>query len=333
MMKSTVVRPDELGASEEKLWEKFQNSSFTLGYPWFSLAFVRAICHAEENGRVIVAESDGEIRAFLPYAKGDDGMAVALCGGWEMLQGLVSSNDPIDMRSVIRGAGLRGWRFKHVPAEQRPLDPYRYEGTHHTDSIYFADLRDGYDGYKQSLPKSGKKGISRASTSRRALQREMGEVTFEWNSKDLSHLSLLFDWKSNQFELVRHWWSRPSVQAFIHELAGSDSEDCSGVTSVLYAGGKPVSVTLSLRRGHILAPWIIAYDPDYSRFSPGTIEWYALIEEGASRGVEVVDFGYGDLHYKQRFGNAEYIVTGGGVWGSRLGSAARSLYRKAKYRD
>jgi CelD/BcsL family acetyltransferase involved in cellulose biosynthesis len=332
-MKSTVVRPDELGASEEKLWAEFQNSSLMTGYPWFSLAYVRAICRAEENGRVIVAESDGAIRAFLPYMKGDDGVAAALCGGWEMLEGLVSPNDAIDLRSVIRGAGLRGWRFKHAPAEQRPLDPYRYQGMHHTDLIHFADLHDGYDCYKGGLDKGGKKSISRASTSRRALQREAGEVTFEWNSKDLSHLSLLFDWKSNQFESVRNWWSRPAVQTFLRELADSDREDCSGVTSVLYADRQPISITFSLRRGRILAPWVIAYHPDYSRFSPGTIEWYALIEEGANRGIEIIDLGYGDLHYKQRFGNATYIVNGGGVWGSRLGSAARSLYRKTKYRD
>jgi CelD/BcsL family acetyltransferase involved in cellulose biosynthesis len=50
---------------------------------------------------------------------------------------------------------------------------------------------------------------------------------------------------------------------------------------------------------HIIAPWILAYDPDYSRFSPGTIEWFALFEEAARRGVEIVDFGYGDDRYKQ----------------------------------
>jgi CelD/BcsL family acetyltransferase involved in cellulose biosynthesis len=51
------------------------------------------------------------------------------------------------------------------------------------------------------------------------------------------------------------------------------------------------------------------------------------MEEAATRGVEMVDFGYGDDRYKQRFGNATYSVSGGGVWASRLGSAARSFYR------
>src|ERR1700745_632220 len=123
------------------------------------------------------------------------------------------------------------------------------------------------------------------------------------------------------------------IRPFVQDLAGSDHEDCSGVTRVLCAGTKPISIVLSLRCGHILAPWILAYDPEYSRFSPGTIEWLALFEEAATRGGEIVDFGYGDDRYKQRFGNATYSVSGGGVWASRLGSAARSLYRGARYRD
>jgi CelD/BcsL family acetyltransferase involved in cellulose biosynthesis len=303
------------------------------GYPWFSLTYVRAACRAEESGRVAIAEDNGSIQAFVPYAKGDNGVAAALCGGREMLEGLVSSNDPLDLRSVIRSAGLRGWHFSHTPFELRSLDPYRYPGKHYEELIYFSDLRDGYARYKQTLPKSGRKVISRAVNSRLALQREVGEVSFEWNSKKQSHLPLLFKWKSNQYENVRHWWSRPSIQTLLRELADSDSEDCSGVTSVLYAGTKPISFTFSLRRGRILTPWHTAYDPEYSRFSPGLMEWCALIEEAATRGLDVVDFGYSSNHHKQRFGNATYTLGCGGVWANSLESAARSLYRRARYRD
>jgi CelD/BcsL family acetyltransferase involved in cellulose biosynthesis len=330
-MQVTVVRPAELGASEEKQWREFQSLSPMAAHPCFSLTYVRAVCRAEEKGRVAVAEVDGTVRAFIPYAKGDDGVATTLGGGQTGLGGLVSSNYPIDLRRVVRGVGLRGWRFSHAPTEQRALDPHRYQGSHHRELIHFADLRDGYDGYIRSLPEGVAKRISRTSRYRRALQRELGEISFEWNSSDPSHLPLLLNWKSTQFESVRQWLSHPPVRTLVQDLTNSDNEDCSGVTSVLSAGTKPLSILLSLRSGHILAPWIVAYDPEYSRFSPGTIKWLALMEEAATRGVEMVDFGYGDDRYKQRFGNATYSVSGGGVWASRLGSAARSFYRRARY--
>lgn len=152
--------------------------------PLFSLTYVRAACHADESGRVAVAEGDGTTRAFIPYAKGDDGEATTLGGGQTGLDGLVSSNDPIDLRRVVRGAGLRGWRLSHTPVEQHSLDPYRYQRSHHRELIHLADLCDGYDGYIKSLPESVTKRISRTATYRRALQRELGDVSFDWNSSD-----------------------------------------------------------------------------------------------------------------------------------------------------
>jgi CelD/BcsL family acetyltransferase involved in cellulose biosynthesis len=332
MMTVSAIRPNELGASEEKLWREYQNLSPLGGHPFFSLTYARAACQADERGRVAVVEDGGKIRAFIPYTSGPDRIATALGGGFTLLDGLVSDGDPVDLKAVIRKAELRGWRFSHAPTELHALDPYRYEGDYHHEPIYFVDLRDGYEGYLQGLPSSVKKRISRTGTYRRAVQREIGEISFDWNDADQSHLGLLLDWKSAQFESVRNWLSTPGVHELVRDLADSDSADCTGVMSVLSAGGKPISIIFSLQCDTIIAPWILAYDPDYSRFSPGTIEWLSLFEEAARRGVEMVDFGFGGNSYKQRFGNATYSVGGGGVWASHLESTARSLYRRLRFR-
>lgn len=331
-MQVTVVRPAELGICEEKLWREFQTSCPTAAHPNYSLTFARGACLADENGRVAVVEDDGEIRAFFPHTKSNYGVATKLGGGQVNVEGFLSSNDPIDLREVVRRAGLRGWVFERVPAEQTLVDPYRYAGGYHQQEIRFVDMRDGYDAYRQALPASVKKRISRTAGYRRALEREAGEVSLTWNSGgDPAHLSLLLKWKSAQFEYARQWGSSPSSRLMVDELATSENEDCSGVTSVLYAGSKPVSIVLSLRSGHILAPWILAYDPEYSHFSPGTIEWLALFEEAAARGVKILDFGYREYRYKQRFGNGSYMVGGGAVWASRLESGARSVYRRTRF--
>src|ERR1700722_13551767 len=158
-MQVTVVRPAELGISEEKQWREFQTSYLMAAHPNYSLTFARAACRADENGRVAVAEDGGVIRAFLPYTKGNDGIATVLGGGQTGVDGVISSNDPIDLRQVVRRAGLRGWRFGHAPAEQAAVNPYRYEGGYHSQEVRFADLRDGYDAYLQALSKSVSKRI------------------------------------------------------------------------------------------------------------------------------------------------------------------------------
>lgn len=328
-MNVSVVRPAELGLSEEKQWREFQNLYPMGTHPNYSLTYVRAACRADENGRVAIAEDGSGIRAFLPYSKEDNGVADTLGGGQTGVDGLISTNDPIDLRQVVRRARLRGWRFSHAPVGQASMDPYRYQGDYHSQEVHVTDLRNGYDGYLQSLPK---KKTSNMARRRRGLEREMGALSLEWNSSDAANRDLLLKWKTAQFEYVRQWLSDPSSRTMVEELAASENEDCSGLTSVLYAGTKPVAISLNLRAGSILAGWFIGYDPEYSRFSPGTLLWLGLSEEAATRGVEMIDFGYGDDRQKRDFGNWSYRVGGGAVWASRLESAARSLYRRTRYR-
>ncbi|HEX3514580.1 MAG TPA: GNAT family N-acetyltransferase [Trebonia sp.] len=278
-------------------------------------------------------EDGGEIRAFLPYSREDDGVAATLGGTQTAFDGLVSADVPVDLRAVVSGAGLRGWRFTRAPVEQRALDPYRYEGSRDVASAYFADLSGGYDAYARGLAKSGRDQIASARRRRRALEREVGDISLEWASDDPSHLSMLIDWKSGQFEGFGHWLRTPANLALVRALAGVDGEDCSSVTSVLYVEAKPISISLNLWRGRILSQCISAFDPEYSRFSPGTLNTLTLFEAAAERGVEVVDFGWGTDRWKPRFASGVNTMSGGGVWASRLGGAARSLYRKVRFRD
>jgi CelD/BcsL family acetyltransferase involved in cellulose biosynthesis len=330
-MRVTVVRPEELGAAEEKLWREFQDLSPAAAHPCLSLPYARAAARVDESGRVAVVEDGGKVSAFIPYSKEADGVAATLGGSQTALDGFVSSDAAIDLRAAVRSAGLRGWRFSRAPVEQRALDPYRYQGSYHTNFIYFSDLRDGYDGYTDGLAKGGRNEIRGAARRRRALEREVDEVRLEWASSNPAHLAMLLDWKSRQFANFGKWLSHPANGALVRELANIDGADCSSETSVLYADAKPISIILSLRRGRILSQWIASYDPEYSRFSPGTIHMLALFAAAAQHGVDIVDFGYGDDRYKRRFSSGADTVGGGGVWASRLGGVARSLYRKARF--
>jgi CelD/BcsL family acetyltransferase involved in cellulose biosynthesis len=335
-MHVTAVRPSELGSSEAGEWQKFQQSSPIASNPFFSLGYTQARGRAEANARIAVVEDYGKIQAFIPYEVGDDNIATTLGGSETALDGLVTSNVPIDVRSVISNVSLRGWRFSRAPAEQRSLDPHRYQGGHHWTTVPFIDLSSGYDKYIQGLDDGVIKRISRTARYKRALQREMGTVSFEWNTANPEHLTQLLEWKSIQYNQAREWFSNPKALAVIRDVASMDNEYCRGVLGVLSAGPQTVAIMLSLQAPGTLAPWIMAYDSQFGRFSPGTIHLLALIEDATRHGVARIDLGY-DLGqmgvYKARFSNCSYQVSGGGVWASRAEAAARSFYRRLRYRD
>jgi len=330
-MRVTVVRPAELGPSEAERWAEFQQLSPVASNPFFSLTYVQAVGRARANARVAVAEEDGKIQAFIPYQLGERKIAMPIEGRWGGLDGLVSSNMPLDVRSVVRQAGLRGWRFFHAPAEQEALAPHRYRYNYHGTTVPIIDLSTGYDAYISSMSEAVKKRVSRTATYRRALGRKVGPVTFDWNSSSLEHLDQLLTWKSGQHDSVREWLADPLSLKFVRDLAVTKSDDCSGLISVLYAGERPIAILLSLRRNQTLSTWFPGYDPDFARFSPGMIMWLAVAEEAARQGVTRIDFGYGEDSYKSRLANASYAVSGGAVWASRIEATGRSIYRRLRY--
>lgn len=331
-MRVTVVRPADLGGSEAARWQQFQQSSPITTHPCLSLSYARAQGRKDAGTRVAIAEDAGRIAAFLPFRLDRSRLAVPLAGG-SGLEGLVyPSGHWVDLRLLIRRAGLRGYRFYHVPIEQTAFAPHRYRYNHHGTTTYVADLSGGYDAYLSELGEPTRKRISRTATYRRALERQAGPVVFEWNSYKPEYLDQLLDWKSRQFENARRLYAEPGTRALLEELATSANADCSGVTSAVLADGKPVAIVLSMRAGCLLTPAILAYDPDFSRFSPGMIEWLDLIAAAPQHGVTRIDFGWGLETYKRRLGNSGYEASGGGVWASRLEAAGREAYRLARYR-
>lgn len=332
-MRVTIVRPAELGPSEAVRWAEFQQSSALASNPFYSLTYMQAVGHARANARIAVAEDDGKIVAFIPYQLGSRKVAMPIDGLWTTLDGLISPNVPLDVRSMVRKAGLRGLRFLHAPAEQKALDPYRYGGNYHDTDIPIIDVSAGYGAYLASMSDAVKERISRTARYRRALGRNVGPVTFDWNSASLENLDRLLAWKSVQHDSVRQWLSDPASLDFVRDLTFTKSDDCAGIISVLSAGERPIAILLSLRRQQTLSAWITGYDPDFSRYSPGMIKWLAVAEEANRQDVTRVDLGWGENRYKSRLGNASYAVSGGAIWASRVEAKGRSIYRQLKYRE
>lgn len=335
-MQVTVVRPSELGRSEAEQWRAIQGSSLMLSHPFLSLSYARVWETAKPSARVAVVEDNGRIEAFIPFEIGDGRIASPLGGAYTAVDGMVTSGAPLHMPSVVRKAGLRGWRFERVPAGQKALDPHRYSGPHHCRTVSYVDLSGGYDKYVSDLSDGTRKRIVRTEAYRRALQRKVGPVSFEWSNPKPEYFDQLFQWKSDQFRNARETAENPAVMSVLRELAFMDNDDCRGLIGVLSAGEQTAAVTMCLAGAEVITLFTLGYNPEFSRFSAGTIQLLDLIRDAVTHGITMVDFGADhtvvENTYKDRFRNATYELTGGAVWASKIEAKARSIYRMAKYR-
>lgn len=316
-MRVTVVRPSDLGPSEASLWARFQKSSPELQNPFFSLTFAQAVGRHRLNSRVAVVEADGAIQAFLPFDLGPQRIGMPIGDPMNNLQGFIGSGLPIDARSVVKQAHLRGWRFNSVPVDQRPFAPFCYEGT--TVPCPVIDLTKGDLSY-----------ISERRKARRALEQQLGTVSLEWNSTQSEHVGQLIEWKSRKYYGTSQLFSDPTARSIVEGLATSNADDCHGVVSVLFAGAQPVAVHLGLLGPCSLVGWFMSYDPELSRLAPGMMLWSPLAKAARERGISQIDLGAGQDTYKFDLSNDSYIVAGGAVWVSGAEAAVRKTFRRLR---
>jgi CelD/BcsL family acetyltransferase involved in cellulose biosynthesis len=71
----------------------------------------------------------------------------------------------------------------------------------------------------------------------------------------------------------------------------------------LYVAERPVAFFLGTLHKNVLYDNFTAYDPEFSKYSPGTYLFFQIFEELCRDGVDAVDFGFGDAWYKAQFAN------------------------------
>jgi CelD/BcsL family acetyltransferase involved in cellulose biosynthesis len=326
-MRVTVIRPVELGTSEANLWAKFQQESPLTTNPFFSLTFTQTVGRFRSNARVAVIEDGGRIEAFLPFERHALGMGVPIGYPMNDLHGFIGSGAPIDARVVIRKAGLRGWRFNHTPAEQHAFAPFHYSGVAAQAAVI--NLRDGYDAYLSGRSKNFRQAAGR---KRRALERQYGPLSVDWRiSTPTATFRQLIDQKSGKYHGTRLLFSDETARRIVEELATVDNPDFQGIVSVVSAGEKPIARFMGMLSWGRLSDWFAAYEPEFSRFSPGTMMYLVLADECANRGIALIDLCPGQDLYKFHLANDSYQVAAGAVWVSRAEAAARKIYRQHLY--
>jgi CelD/BcsL family acetyltransferase involved in cellulose biosynthesis len=328
-MRVTVVKPGDLGPAEAARWAELQRTPPVTLSPFLSLSYAQVVGRHRPGARVAVVEDGGQIEAFLPFQLTGWGMALPIGYPMSQLQGLVCSAAPIDAKLVLRQAGLRGWRFKHAPADQKVLLPHRYPESQ--AQCFVADLSAGYEVYRKGLSKSI---TSETARRRRALERRFETVSLEWHTAQPEvAMRKLVEWKSGMYGATRQLFSDPAAVRIVEELSTSASDDCTGVFSVLSAGSAPIAAALWLAEPHGLAAWFTTYDAEFRRSSPGIMLFLAVAEEAASRGITLIDFGADQDDNKLRLASGTYPVVGGAVWAHRAEEMARRIYRRFAARD
>jgi CelD/BcsL family acetyltransferase involved in cellulose biosynthesis len=333
-MRVEIVDPRSIAGDLAARWEQICADTDALSSPYFTLPFVQTIARHRPNTFVAVID-DGA--AFFPFQREafDFGIGRPIGSPISDYHGVISPTEvETDIRAVLRRSGLVGWEFNHVPAAQTSFGPW----AHSAAASPTVDLPQWTGGSSSIREQAGRK--------LRKLQREVGEVEFEFDCRDEEMLDLCLKWKLAQYqrsEMYNILTSRDGawIRASLREIHRMRETGFSGCLSVLKAAGRPVAAHFGMRSRTDLHYWFPAYDVEFGAYSPGISLLLKMAEAAAAAGLSRLDLGRGDAVYKERVATGTIPLLEGRVVvqpmafalldaRKQLAQSARRLLRRSK---
>jgi CelD/BcsL family acetyltransferase involved in cellulose biosynthesis len=308
----SVARPDELGPAEIAAWQSMRCKTESLASPFLCPEFAIAVGRVRPDALVAVLTDGPDIVGFFPFQRRRFGVGVPMGFGVTDCEGVIHAPDvEWDPRDLLRACKLSVWQFDCLVEGQRPFEPF--EVTVVPSAVI--DVSDGFDAYQEKLRAKSPQFCKDLARRTRKLEREAGELRFVVDADDLADLRLLMRWKSDQYRRTGwiDFFDRPWIVDLVEDLFSTHTDHFGGLLSVLYAGEVPVAAHFGLKSDHVLAHCYPAYDPRFSRQSPGLIHHLRLIEETAALGVRLIDMGRGPERYKQTLKSRDLFVAEGMV--------------------
>lgn len=315
------------GAIDEALlndWRRLQGSNPELVSPYFCPEFTACVARARPDVEIAVVSKRGETVCLFPFQRVGVGLGEPVGFPLSDYHGLICEPDfRIDPRVILKACSLKSWGYNHLPAAQTVFQAYHVRAA----ASPVMDLSSGFERYlEEAKDRAGE--VAGAFRKLRNLERDHGEVSFTYHVSDDGMLARLIEWKSDQYRRTRVQdrfampWFRKTVEHVFH----CQSPGFAGVLSALRVGAEPVALHFGMRAGAVWHYWFPAYDPGYSKYSPGILLLLKMAEIAPDMGVRRIDLGKGDrVRYKDALKSYDVQLAMGRVELPSLGYYGRML--------
>jgi CelD/BcsL family acetyltransferase involved in cellulose biosynthesis len=314
-----------LTADQRSQWTAMQSVQPAATGPFYTVEFAQLVDDVRGDVEVAVVGRAGETIAFLPFHRllGKIGRSVGL--HLSDFQGMIAQPGAvIDLPRVVRACQLAAYDFDHVPVEQTAFAPFMAL----TDGSPVIDLSGGSEAYERDLQERSTEEYRTLQRKQRKLERELGPMRVECDTRDLAVLNQVIEWKRAQYvktgvpDALAADWTRELLTA---SLALRDNRFC-GWLSALYAGDRLLAAEFGLRSGDILHNTFCAYDPEHGRYSPGRLLSLAFLRSATDNGIRLVELGKGQEEYKRRMMTRQRMVGTGSVFGNPVQRMVRGAW-------
>lgn len=324
-MRVDSVHPNELSDGDLAAWRSLLAADRELSSPYLTPDWAQLVARYRADVRVAVWRDDsGEARGFLPVQRTSAYAALPAGGPVCDYQALIAARDAgLDLAQAARALGV-GRIDLTAGLRNSLVAPVLL--TH--DAGHVVRFAGGWQGWCEARLAAGSKTVTRTRKKLSKMTRDLGgDVSFDAFSRDGAAFETLLGWKREQMrrtgvtDLFEHAWIDGIVRGAF--AAPADDPHFGGAMFVLRVRGAPAAVLFCLRAEKALHAWYVAYDPQWSAYSPGLVVFVEAIRAAADAGFAELDLGPGDYAFKESLANDSRPVGAGFIAGHGLASAIK----------
>ncbi|OYP31145.1 MULTISPECIES: GNAT family N-acetyltransferase [Rhodopirellula] len=305
---------DKVTATELDHWRALRETDSNYQSPFFAVEFAQAVHHSRLDVDVAIVRRRHDPIAFLPlHRKGKHAYPVGrfLNDAHQLIK---APDENLGLTWLVTKLGLTAFHFHALIGE--PLDRLPAWTCQQQVRSFRCDIGDQPDEYLASLC-SRHNTVRRQSQKTRKLAREVGPVTFEFDCRCHDNLRQAINLKREQYQrthtldLFATPWTVKLIESLFHRP--TDSRGPRGILSTLFAGDQMVAAHFGLWEADRLHYWFPAYDPAFSKYSPGTALFVSILQQAGQHRVRCIDMGYGEQPYKRKQTDSTGVVSQGCV--------------------
>ncbi len=310
LSKLTLCKPDELDEENRRRWIAAQQGVKLWNNPFLHPEFASLVARRRMDARLVIAEDHLAKRAYFAFHRGKGGLARPIGAPVSDYQAVIT--EPgfcVPVKDIMDEAGIGALPFTALadPLEQMASFSTHYENSH------LLDLGSGPEAYFQSQQKQHHKYFKKMRQRTRAAIREYGSVELRTGDEAPQILEHLFRWKHDQYARTRKLdvLNVPWIRALLGDISKTSDPDFQSAVFGYRMGNKWAAAELGLLAGGVFHSWIAAYDPQFSRNSPGLLLLHEIINRSEELGIQQIDLGRGHEHYKKYYASSVQPLAAG----------------------
>ena len=316
---------EELTAQQIAGWRRLLSTDPAFDSPLLTPEFAETVSKIRDDAFIAIVEAAGSVRAVLAVHVRPGGLARPLGAPFSDYSGpIIDPSSDISLHTILRLVGIAAYQSAAciVPGiVDGDLNTAASEG----DDISHV-IRSETDPSADLLETQRARHSKRFKNFRRLshqFEREVGPIRIEWGKPDRPTIEHLLDLKGRQFRQsgLVDLTTASQARRFLDAISDSEHAFLVGV----WTEDRLVSAHFGIRIGNRFHPWIAAYQPEWSAYSPGNLLLMNVLQHWNAIGLECYDLAAGHDHYKKYFSNASRTTRPAIAFGSGLVASQRKI--------